>query len=131
MTQWSHDISAAPLFEDFVNTRMVKNSKTGERRALPFNDTRRVDLILASKCGKVIKTYWIPDESRFAGFQPGEEIIGWMPWPKHPYEESPQQQGTDGGEIAEVKAKSRLANATGVEPSPSEHFYLEDVGSGA
>lgn len=130
VTAWNFDISAAPLTEDFINTKMVKNPETGERCALPFKDTRRVDLILASKCGKVIKTYWIADENRFAGFQPGEEIVGWMPWPEHPFT---QRDGANAGGSHVTPGRNAHPQPSAVEPvsSSTDHLYLEDVGSGA
>lgn len=39
--------------------------------------------------------------------------------------EREERQESDGGAIAAVKGKARLANADGVEPSPSEHIDLE------
>lgn len=82
---WNHDMTACPLGKEVTATRLVadKNSASG-KTVRDFKEYQRDDVILASKCGKVIKSYWIPDEKRFAGFQPNEEIVAWMAWPSHP-----------------------------------------------
>jgi hypothetical protein len=82
---WNHDMTACPLGKEVTATRLVadKNSASG-KTVRDFKEYQRDDVILASKCGKVIKSYWIPDEKRFAGFQPDEEIVAWMAWPSHP-----------------------------------------------
>jgi len=46
-------------------------------------------VILASKCGKVIKSYWIHPTKRehvgrWAGFKADERVIAWQLWPVHP-----------------------------------------------
>ena len=91
-------------------------------------------VILAMPNKTTLRSYWVEckhEPSHWCMQSHKVEPVAWMAWPKHPYEESPQQQGTDGGEIAEVKAKSRLANATGVEPSPSEQSTAANQGEAA
>ena len=82
---WNFDMTACPIGKEVTATRLVadKNSASG-KTVRDFKEYQRDDVILASKCGKVIKSYWIPDEKRFAGFQPNEEIVAWMAWPSHP-----------------------------------------------
>lgn len=45
-------------------------------------------LIIASQCGKVIKSYWVKptkqEAGRWAGFSVNSNPDGWWPWPKHP-----------------------------------------------
>ena len=128
MTKWSHDISAAP------RGKMVHSTRTVGDRVHEISDFVPDHIWAASKCGKVIKSYWIPPvgkaAGRWSGFATGEAPIAWQRFvvPEHPFQEPQRQQGTDGGEIAAVKVIDRLANAAGVEPSPSDHFILEDVG---
>jgi hypothetical protein len=55
MTTWNFDISAAP---------------------------RDQSIILETKCGKVIKTNYLPKEDRWAGLAKGEQPVAWQEWPK-------------------------------------------------
>lgn len=75
---WNFDISKAPRGRyEIVNRRFGKT----------FSDMKVFvpePVILASKCGKVIKSRYIPDEKRWECFQKGEQPIAWMPWPSHP-----------------------------------------------
>lgn len=41
-------------------------------------------VILASKCGKVTRSYWVPEEDRWCFFSTGEHPVAWMLWPAHP-----------------------------------------------
>lgn len=41
-------------------------------------------IIVASKCGKVFKSRFMPDVGRFEGFNKGEMPVAWQPWPEHP-----------------------------------------------
>lgn len=122
---WNHDLSQAPrgkMVQTTVKTKDgVKLSETYQREYI----------IAAGHCGAVTKSYWIPEQERWCMFTKDVPPGAWMPWPENPFQEPQRQQGTDGGEIAAVKVKDRLANAAGVEPSPSDHFILEDVGGGA
>jgi hypothetical protein len=75
---WNHELTGIPCGSHPLRTVQTKDGvKT-------YEEFQRDDVILASKCGKVIKSYWIPDEKRFAGFKKGEEPIAWMHWPRHP-----------------------------------------------
>lgn len=108
MTDWNHDLSQAP------------------------RDGSHVILAMPNKTA--LRSYWCEpkgEPAHWCMLSHKNEPVAWMLWPEHPFAETQRQQGTDGGEIAAVKAKSRLANAAGVEPSPSDHFILEDVGGGA
>lgn len=42
-------------------------------------------VILATKCGKVIKSSWLSDESRWLNLSAKEKPIAWQPWPDHPH----------------------------------------------
>jgi hypothetical protein len=41
-------------------------------------------VILASKCGKVIRSNWIEKEQRWNSFAAKEQPIAWQLWPEHP-----------------------------------------------
>lgn len=47
-------------------------------------------IIVASDCGKVFSSRWLPakgkDGDRWEGFSKGHDPIAWMPWPTHPNE---------------------------------------------
>ena len=75
---WRYDFENAPRGEHV--TSMVK-SKDGERKVTHFEPT---PVILASRCGKVIKSRWMPEPGRWEFFNKGEPVIAWQPWPTHP-----------------------------------------------
>jgi hypothetical protein len=132
---WNHDISAAP------RGKMVPTTRKGKDGPIVTESFRKEYILAVDVHGDVYQSYWIPprhtqagtvlEGNRWSGFNPGVDPIAWAPWPEYEFKETQRQQGTDGGEIAAVKGKARLANAAGVEPSPSDHFILEDVGGGA
>jgi hypothetical protein len=82
--EWRTDIGAAPKGRTVQEMRKVgKNMATV--------DVFQPDhVILASKCGKVIKSHWLPVElphrpvGRWQMFHTGEEPVAWMPWPEYP-----------------------------------------------
>lgn len=125
MSNWNHDLSQAPRGKMVPTT--VK-TKDGLKQSETY---QREYIIAAGRCGAVTKSYWIPEQERWCMFTKDVPPGAWMPWPENPFQETQRQQGTDGGEIAAVKVIDRLANAAGVESSPSDHFILEDVGGGA
>lgn len=132
---WNHDISSAP------RGKMVPYTRKGKDGPVQSEQYRKEYILAVDVHGDVYQSYWIPprhtqsgtllEGNRWSGFNPGVDPIAWAPWPEYKFQEPQRQQGTDGGEIAAVKVIDRLANAAGVEPSPSEHFILEDVGGGA
>jgi len=85
MSNWNMNISEAPIGREVTKTVLVADKKSASGKSVrDFQEHQKDDVILASKCGKVIKSYWIPAEKRWAGFQPGEHIVAWMAWPEHP-----------------------------------------------
>lgn len=83
---WNFDISEAPHGKTVQVTRK-KRTGTDASVDMTFITTyehQRDDVILATKCGKVIKAYWIPGEARWAGLANGEQPDAWMEWPAHP-----------------------------------------------
>lgn len=128
---WNHDLSQAPRGEEKI-TKITVDGKERTKR-----EYHVAPVWLAWADGSVTRSYWVPETkhgaARWAGYTDKQEPIAWQHFvkPEHPFQEPQRQQGTDGGEIAAVKVIDRLANAAGVEPSPSDHFILEDVGGGA
>lgn len=41
-------------------------------------------VILASKCGKVIRSRWLLEPERWEGFNKGENPVAWQHWPEYP-----------------------------------------------
>lgn len=122
---WNFDMSSAPRGYHVTQTRIIK----GEPQQYDVFIMQRV-LLAHPTDGKVYATYWLEPnkftpKGRWSGWVEGVEPLAWMPYPIHPFHQS------DVGEIAAVKGKARLANADGVEPSTSDHFILDDIGSGA
>lgn len=80
---WNFDLTKAPRGK-FV----VQNRKFGKGYA----DTKVFQpdkVILASKCGVVTVSRYLPDEKRWEGFAHGEQPIAWQEWPTHPNEVAP------------------------------------------
>jgi hypothetical protein len=78
MSEWNDNLDGIPLGSSPLKTVLTKDGpKT-------YESFERDDVILATKCGKVIKSYWLPNEERFAGLAKGELPTAWTPWPRHP-----------------------------------------------
>jgi hypothetical protein len=81
---WNHDISTAPR----GNT--VKSKRTVGDRVQDVSDFVPDVLWLATKCGKVVRSYLIPESgkapARWSGLANGELPIAWQPYvvPAHP-----------------------------------------------
>ena len=41
-------------------------------------------VLIASKCGKVIRSKWLADPQRFEFLQHGETFKAWQHWPEYP-----------------------------------------------
>lgn len=80
---WDFDMSRAPT------GKTVKRSINTKDGVKEYDACEQEDVILASKCGKVTRSYWIPKEARWCMFAKGEEPVAWQMWPKHP---SPPKQ---------------------------------------
>jgi len=85
---WSFDISSAPRGHNITVMRTAR-SKDGVTR-VPVKEFEPDHVWLATICGKVIKSYWIPEtdknEGRWAGFATKEQPKAWQPFivPVHP-----------------------------------------------
>lgn len=75
---WNFDISAAPRGRIVQQTRKVKGEDvTGD----VFQPDR---VILATKCGQVTTSRYLPKEDRWEGLATGEQPLAWQLWPEHP-----------------------------------------------
>ena len=75
---WNFDVSEAP------KGRTVERAVTTEKGKVPYEAFEHDHVILASKCGKVMRSYWIPDENRWCMLSKHEAPVAWMHWPEHP-----------------------------------------------
>jgi hypothetical protein len=88
VADWNFDLSAAPKGE-WTET-VEKGGRSGERLTRRYSAPR---VIIASKCGKVITTRWLPPDEkekrpngRWEFFNADEEIAAWQAYPVHPHE---------------------------------------------
>jgi hypothetical protein len=79
---WNPDISQAPRGK-YVTTVKRRGPAID---AVEFGVTRFVPdrVILATKCGKVTLSHYMPSEGRWMMLAKGEEPVAWQPWPEHP-----------------------------------------------
>lgn len=77
----------------------IENAPRGHtilRKGKPVHVPESV--FLATKCGKVGRSQWVPPterdhhdvkkEGRWEGLHYGEQPVAWQPWPRHPREEA-------------------------------------------
>lgn len=76
---WNFDLLAAPRGRWVTVTR--SKPKVGTVGVEVYEPDK---VILATKCGKVTASYFIPKENRWCMLAAGEQPVAWMPWPKHP-----------------------------------------------
>jgi len=85
---WSFEISTAPKGRNITVMRTAR-SKDGVTR-FPVEEFEPDHVWLATKCGKVLKSYWIPEtaknEGRWAGLGTKEQPVAWQLYvvPAHP-----------------------------------------------
>lgn len=77
--EWNNDIDSAPREAKIKRQAILKGGKT-----VTYDATEYTPVILASACGRVIRSYWIESEQRWAGFKKGEQPVAWISWPEHP-----------------------------------------------
>jgi len=81
---WNFDISTAP------RGRTVKTERQTPKGIRTVESFEPDILILASACGKVLRSYWVPandhHDGYWAGFaqKDGTPPVAWMHWPAHP-----------------------------------------------
>jgi hypothetical protein len=108
MTDWNFDIASAPRgkTEETEQTRMYSNRTFETIRSIFVPDL----LWLASNCGKVIKSHWIPekgmDGGRWLGMNKGEQPVAWMLFvtPEHPFANA----GEAGADVGAILAAEHL-----------------------
>lgn len=82
---WNFNLSEAPRGHIETRTRVVKDEPK------PFDFFVEDPIWAATKCGKVIKTHWMPqngrDGGRWIGLGTSEEPVAWQPYitPEHPF----------------------------------------------
>ena len=79
MSAWDFDISNAPRGNKVL---AVQKRQKGDVAVMRFVPDR---VILATKCGKVTLSHFIPEEDRWMMLAKGEEPVAWMAWPTHPH----------------------------------------------
>lgn len=80
MSGWNFDISSAPRGKTVPQTRQTAK---GPVETQVFQPDR---LILATKCGQVTPSRYLPAEDRWEALAKGEQPIAWQLWPEHPGE---------------------------------------------
>lgn len=85
MSEWNHDITAAPRGKTVHSERKVGD------RTHQISDFVPYYIWAATKCGKVLKSYWVPpagkNAGRWSGFANAETPIAWQHFvvPEHPF----------------------------------------------
>ncbi|CUX07654.1 hypothetical protein CFBP6626_07540 [Agrobacterium tumefaciens] len=87
MTNWNHDISAAP------RGKMVPFTRKGKDGPISTEIFRKDCILAVDVHGVVYQSYWIPprytqsggllEGNRWSGFNPGIDPIAWAPWPTY------------------------------------------------
>jgi len=75
---WNFDISEAPRGQTVMQPRKVGDKETTVSVFVPDR------VILATKCGKVTPSEYLPKEGRWVMLAAGEAPLAWQPWPAHP-----------------------------------------------
>lgn len=75
---WNFDISEAPRGQTVMQPRKVGDKETMVSTFVPDR------VILATKCGKVTLSEWLPKAGRWMMLNGGEQPVAWQPWPEHP-----------------------------------------------
>lgn len=148
MTNWNHDISAAP------RGKMVPYTRKGKDGPVQSEQYRKEYILAVDVHGDVYQSYWIPprftqsggllEGNRWSGFNPGVDPIAWAPWPEYPNNSKsdaaisrpgiatlgrPEDENRSAEEAPEADASGGVQDRVRVHPAT--HFILEDVGGGA
>lgn len=82
MSHWNFNIDEAPRGSMVQQPRTIRDKETTVTAFVPDR------VILATKCGKVIGSNFIPGddkrEARWEFLATGEAPVAWMLWPEHP-----------------------------------------------
>ena len=133
---WNHDITAAPRGKTVTVTRTVK----GEDRQ--FEESQVSEVWLATKCGRVIRSYWLGQTkfspARWAGLATTGQPIAWQDYvvPVHPN----IQASGETGMVLGTGRERPLSIGLHTDGDPEARFesvslhqvsILDDCGSGA
>lgn len=83
---WNFDISTAPKGKMVATERQLKDDKVSVVEHFVPDP-----VWLATKCGKVLRSYWLPEAgknpARWSGLATGEQPVAWQPFvvPAHPW----------------------------------------------
>lgn len=69
---WSFDITAAPR-----GRYVLRSAAKGKGHIKTFEPAA---VILATKCGKVTVSHYLPEQKRWMMLADGEQPVAWMPW---------------------------------------------------
>lgn len=83
---WNHDIRTAPHGRYVVQQR---------REGVDVRVFVPERVILATKCGKVTISHYLPEEKRWMMLAKGEQPVAWQKWPEHPF----NSHGSNTGEL--------------------------------
>lgn len=73
--EWNYDISQAPRGKIVEAKRQGKDGEYTLKRFEPET------VILSTKCGSVVKSFWSDKRQSWSGLATGETPIAWMAWP--------------------------------------------------
>ena len=79
---WNFDISQAPRGRYVVKARKIGKGEGDQRVFVPE------PVIVATKCGVVTRSHYLPEQKRWAMLAKGEQPVAWQPWPEHPNAEA-------------------------------------------
>ena len=115
---WSFDIKAAPL------GRIVTSDRIYGKKTHKHSEFVPDVLWIAAKCGKVLRSYWIPEAGknpgRWSGLATGEQPIAWQPYvvPAHPTQESPRKAAEAVSERTATQVEAKAEAEAGVSGQP-------------
>ena len=88
MSNWNFDVTQAPRGRDVTKTKTIGGKE------VEYTVFERDPIFVATKCGKVTTSYWIPKESRWCMLAEGEEPVAWLPWPEYPSRSEDSAEGS-------------------------------------
>lgn len=128
---WNFDIGAAPRGRNITVKRTVKGEDKEFVEFVPEH------VWLASACGKVIKSAWVPANKFHNGYWPGfaqngvTPPIAWQPFvvPSHP--NIPVQDAKAATTEPKATAESEPEQSAQIRrPEPNFNFIIDDCGGG-
>lgn len=82
-SNWNTDMDRAPKGKVVLVSRLVNDRDSASGKSLKTIEEWHADyVILMSECRKVIKSYWLPKEGRWAGFSEHSRPLAWQAWPE-------------------------------------------------